>query len=439
MAAESSPRYSTDTRTLRPGDVYVAIRGERLDGHDFVGAAVERGAAAVVVDRDVEAPDGVEVVRVDDSIGHLTALASERLARSGAQVVAITGSVGKTTTRAAVVAVLREGFPVVAAEGNLNTPLGLSLLVLNAELDSATKVVMEMGARSAGDIAELVALFPPTVSVVTTVKGVHLETFGTIERIEHEKGEIIAGLPDTGTAILNADDPRVRAMAARTGARCLFYGRADDADLRPDLITVELPMLGEHAVTTALAAAAVGRALGLDDATINRGLARIAPEKGRLVRLPGRNGSVLIDDTYNASPDAVLAAIEVLRGFTANRRLAFLGDMLELGTDEEPAHAAVLDAALDVADVVVVVGPRLARAVQALEPARRSTVRAFASSTDVVEALAGDASLDPQAGDVALVKGSQGMRMERVSAALLAPEIDPASVLPRQSEAWLAQ
>ncbi|MDT0630275.1 UDP-N-acetylmuramoyl-tripeptide--D-alanyl-D-alanine ligase [Rubrivirga sp. S365] len=429
--------YSTDTRTLQPGDTYVAIRGERFDGHDFVPQAVAGGAAAVVVERDVDVPEGVEVVRVESALDHLTSLAHQKMAESGAAVVGITGSVGKTTTKNAAIAVLRERFEVVAAEGNLNTPLGLALTVLNRTFAADSVAVLEMGARIPGDIAELCRLFPPTVSVVTAVQGVHLETLGSLEGVAREKGAIVRALGPEGTAVLNADDARVRAMADGLAARVLLYGAAPDADVGPDIVTATLPLLGEHALSTALAAAAVGRALGLDDAAINRGLAQIQPEKGRLVRLPGRGGSTIIDDTYNASPGATRSALGVLRDLDATRHVALLGDMLELGADEVEQHVVVLDAAREHADLVVAVGEIMGRAAELLNSAGPGgAVLTFATSTDLADALRAGRPFAPGAGDAVLVKGSQGARMERVAAALLDPDVDPADVLARQSVSW---
>ena len=430
--------YSTDTRTLQPGQTYVAITGEVYDGHDFIPQAIEKGAAAIVTEQDLSADvaGDAEVLRVESALGFLTSRAAEAVRESGADVVAITGSVGKTTTKTAILAVLREAFPVVYAEGNLNTPLGLSLMVLNHELRADTRIVMEMGARFEGDIRELCTLFPPTVSVVTNVKGVHLETFGSLDAIEAEKGEIIAGLRDDGTACLNADDPRVRRMAARHDGPVLFYGTAADADVRPDAVTATLPILGDHAIMTALAATAVGRALGLDDATINRGLGKIVPEKGRLARLRGRGESTLVDDTYNASPEATLAALRVLAELEAERRVALLGDMLELGEGEVDEHVRVLEAAAETADLVVAVGPIMARSADRLADAARARIQTVATSAELAASLREGEPFAPGAGDAVLVKGSQGLRMERVSEALLHPDLDPRAVLARQSESW---
>ncbi|MEO0558258.1 MAG: UDP-N-acetylmuramoyl-tripeptide--D-alanyl-D-alanine ligase [Bacteroidota bacterium] len=422
--------FSTDTRTLQPGDTYVAIRGDVHDGHRFIPQALAAGAIGIVTEKDVDVPEGIEVTQVESSIGWLVENASAKVRASDARVVAITGSVGKTTTRAAIEAVASESFHVVASEGNKNTPLGLSLMLVNREIPSGAVLVLEMGARLPGDIRELCEAFPPDVSVVTTVKAVHVETLGSIEGVAREKSEIVRALGPSGIACLNGDDPRARAMADLHEGTSLFFGTGPDCDLGPDLVTTTLPILGDHAMHTALSAFAVGRALGMDDDAINRGLANIAPEKGRLVRLDGANGSTLIDDTYNASPDAAVAALRVLRQLEGNRKVACLGDMLELGETEVAQHADVLRAAAEHADLVVAVGPIMNQAADGL------AIETVASSTELAEQIRTGKAGFPQAGDIVLVKGSQGTRMERVSEALLHPDLDPADVLPRQSTSW---
>ena len=426
--------FSTATRSLQHGDTYVAIVGETHDGHAFVPQAIEKGAAAVV-EREVDAPDGVGVEVVADATEHLVGLASAKVREMGCRTVAITGSVGKTTTRGAIVSVLSQGFRVRSSTGNLNTPLGLSLTVLNADLTPETVLVLEMGARFAGDIRELCAAFPPTVGVVTNVRGVHLETFGSLDGVEREKSEIVRALAEAGTAVLNGDDPRARRMAEVTAGRVLLYGTEPRNDVRPEHVTADLPMLGGHAVYVALAATAVGLALGMGPDAVTRGLEAIEPEKGRLRKLPGVDGSTLVDDTYNASPDAARSALDVLTGLPGDRRTAILGDMLELGPSEVDQHHAVLAHALQRADRVWAVGPIMHDAVMRVSDATRLSL--FKTSRDAAEAVRAG-RLELGAGDVVLVKGSQGSRMERVSEALLAPDTDPASVLPRQTEQWKA-
>ncbi|HIG73574.1 MAG TPA: UDP-N-acetylmuramoyl-tripeptide--D-alanyl-D-alanine ligase [Bacteroidetes bacterium] len=425
--------YSTDTRSIQPGEIYVAIRGEVHDGHRFIPRAIEKGASGIVTEQDVDAPEGVEVIRVESSEDYLVATASEKLRQSGARVVAITGSIGKTTTRAALHAVLAQSFPVVPSEGNRNTPLGLSLLVLNREITADSVLVLEMGARLKGDIKTLCEHFPPDISVVTNVRGVHVETFGSIDGVQREKSELVRALGPEGVAVLNADDPRTRAMADLHEGTTLLYGRAEDADLRPDAVRVDLPILGDHAILTALSAVAVGRALGMDDDAIQRGLAAIQPEKGRLAKLPGRDGSTLIDDTYNASPDAALAALDVLAGLPSERRIAVLGDMLELGETEVEQHIDVLRAATERADRVIAVGAIMARAAPSVPG-----VEPVATSADLAESIRQRGVDWPREGDVILVKGSQGARMERVSEAVLSPDVEASDVLPRQTPQWKA-
>ena len=448
------PHYSSDTRTLQPGDTFVAVRGERTDGHAYLAEAVARGATTLIVENGAAVsgvPGGVEIMRVPDTIVHLGELARRRLAEQRPVVVAVTGSMGKTTTRNAIATVAAQGFPVIAPKGNLNTLLGLSLTVLN-ELHTAEQggagavLVAEMGAYQRGDLAQICAYIRPDIAVVTNVRPVHLERMGSIENVALAKGEIVEALTERGTACLNADEPLVAAMAPRCRGRVLAYGAQAPAAISPALIQAPIPLLGAYQVYTALAAFSVGRCLGLSDAAINAGLAQLKPEKGRLKRLPGLNGSWLIDDTYNASRDSMLAALEVLAapemraapvglaGQPAARRMAVLGDMLELGSVEQAAHREVVARALVAADSVVLVGPRLAAAAAELGAGPRVTT--FANSREAGAAQAAGQLLHPQPGDLILLKGSEGMRMERITEQLIAPEVDREHELPRQDVAW---
>ncbi len=432
-------RFSHDTRSMQPGDYYVAIHGERYDGHDFIPQALAQGAAGLVIERDLPAdlvvPHHVEVRRVANSVEYLAQLAKQRIESYGTQVIAVTGSVGKTTTKRALVSVLSRYFPVVTPRNNLNTLLGIALTVVNELTSPDQKLVVEIGMYYRGIIARVCEFIPPLIGVVTSVQPVHLETMGTIENIALAKGELVEALPPHGIACLNADDPRVRAMQDRCKGRVLFYGAHPESDVHPAHITVRLPLLGSYQIYTAMAVIAVGRCLGLSDEQINQGLAELTPEKGRLVPLPGVNGVRLIDDTYNASLTSTLAALEVLSQHET-RRIAFLGDMLELGSEEQASHRAVLTYALEVADQLVLVGPRLALAWQQLAPTPRQPVALFATSQEVVAALADATLYQPTPGDVVLVKGSAGMRMERVVQALLSPELDSHMVLVRQEASW---
>ena len=444
--------YSKDTRTIEPGDIYVAIHGERHDGHDFIPEAIEKGASGIVTEQDlaergVDVPEDVEVIRVDDSIGYLTEQATQKIGRLDPDIVAITGSMGKTTTKNALLAVLGEAFNVIASEGNKNTPLGLSLLILNREITPETKLVLEMGARLEGDLKELCGYFPPDVSVVTNVRRVHIETFGSIEGVQREKSEIVRALGPDGTACLNGDDPRVLAMDEVHEGETITYGTGADCDVQPDRITATLPSLGEPARYTALAAISAGLAFGLPEEQINEGLEKMEPEKGRLQRLRGRDGSVLIDDSYNASPEAVRAALGVIdeqaeeqkNEHGSARRIVFLGDMLELGDSEVEDHADVLGDALQSVEIVHAVGGIMTQGAETLPPQQRERVTLHENSSDLADALRDGRVYQPRRGDVVLVKGSQGGRMERISEVLLHPDLDPADVLPRQSKSWKAK
>ncbi|MDE2769749.1 MAG: UDP-N-acetylmuramoyl-tripeptide--D-alanyl-D-alanine ligase [Bacteroidota bacterium] len=430
--------FSTDTRTLQPGDTFVAIRGERHDGHDFVQQAFDRGASDAVTERKIAGVREDQLTIVPNTVIHLAELAHERVARARARVVAITGSVGKTTTRNAVAQVLQGAGPVVASVGNLNTLLGSSLTLVNSDLRSNACLVLEMGATKKGDLSEITTYFKPDVSIVTNVRGVHLETFGSLDGVEEAKGELVRALGPDGIACLNADDPRTRAMVAYCRGEHLFFGIAPDAQITPLDITANISLLGDHVIYVALAAFAAGRAMGMEPKVINEALCRIKPEKGRLNRLPGKSQSVLIDDTYNASPDAVKAALNVLDKHPAERRVVFLGDMLELGSVEHEEHLSALREAASIADYVYGCGPRMQLAVNELPPEIALNVRGFQSSKEIASELVRGRIYRPKRGDVILVKGSQGARMERVSRALLAEDISPESVLPRQTAAWLA-
>ena len=430
--------FSTDTRTLQPGDTYVAIRGERHDGHDFVQQAFDRGASDAVTERKIAGVREDQLTIVPNTVIHLAELAHERVVRARARVVAITGSVGKTTTRNAVAQVLQGAGPVVASVGNLNTLLGLSLTLVNSDLRSNACLVLEMVATKKGDLSEITTYFKPDVSIVTNVRGVHLETFGSLDGVEEAKGELVRALGPDGIACLNADDSRTRAMVAYCRGEHLFFGIAPDAQITPLDITANISLLGDHVIYVALAAFAAGRAMGMEPKVINEALCRIKPEKGRLNRLPGKSQSVLIDDTYNASPDAVKAALNVLDKHPAERRVVFLGDMLELGSVEHEEHLSALREAASIADYVYGCGPRMQLAVNELPPEIALNVRGFQSSKEIASELVRGRIYRPKRGDVILVKGSQGARMERVSRALLAEDISPESVLPRQTAAWLA-
>lgn len=428
-------RVVVDSRKSAGGALFVALMGERVDGHAFVLDAAGHGARGAIVRRDWEPPEtlptGMALIRVDDPLAALQRFAAWWRARHDVQVVAITGSVGKTSTKEVTGAVLARRFDTLRTEGNLNNEIGLPLTLLGLT-GKHQKAVVEMGAGYAlGELTLLCEIARPEISVVTNVHPVHLERLGTIERIAQNKSEIVAALPHTGTAVLNRDDPRVFAMREVTRARVLTYGLDPAADVqavdiesrglqgvqftlgyRPDgtSLPVRLPLLGQHSVHTALAAAAAAHAAGMSWPDIVNGLQAVDVQV-RLIVVPGKHESTLIDDSYNASPASTLAALNLLEEMQG-RRIAVLGDMLELGSYEQEGHRKVGRKAATAARVLIVVGS-LGRLIG--EEALRSGMdpdRVFfaADNGQVIDYLS--ERLRP--GDFVLVKGSRGLHMEEI-------------------------
>lgn len=426
---------AVDSRLVTAGQLFVALPGERTDGHLHLDEAVARGAAALIVTRNVEGParsGDVTIVRVADALAALGAVAAGWRRRFRPLVVGVTGSIAKTSTKEAIAAVLAGELRTLKSEGNQNNEVGLplTLLRLGPEHEAA---VLEMGMYVSGEIADLAALARPSIGVVTAVQPVHLSRIGTIEAIERAKGELLEALPPDGTAVLNADDPIVTRMDARSVARAVRYGFAEAADVRATdvesagasgmrfrLVTragergVAVPVLGRLSVHNATAAAAVGLATGLGLDAIVAGLEGGwgAPHRVELVRL---RGLTVIDDSYNASPGSVTAALELLAGLPG-RRVAILGTMLELGDAHDEGHRAVGGAAAGVAELLVVVGPEAGGIVEGaleagLDPGRIHTATDADEALDVLRPRLRDR-------DVILVKASRGIALDRVVDAL---------------------
>ena len=427
---------SIDSRTLEVGEAFFAIRGHHLDGHAFVRDAAARGASCLIVHHlPDQIPPDVPVILVDDTTRALARLAAFHRSRFAIPLVAVTGSNGKTTTKEMVAAVLAALGPVLKSAASFNNQWGLPLTLLKLRSEHQAAVV-ELGANQRGEIAALAEVARPTVGIVTTVAAVHTEFFGSLEEVQREKGALVRAIPAEGRVILNGDDARVRAMAGEARCPVLFYGMSAEADVRAAgpideavqgvsftlevggaRSLVRLAFAGRHNVLNALAAAAAGTALGLSLPEIVQGLERARPLKGRCVwRRAGRVR--ILDDTYNANPAAVDAALAILaRAQGAGRILVALGDMLELGERAEAAHreAGCKVAQLGVAEFVGV--GLLAR--HAAEAARDAGL----AESHHVETTEGAVALLLKRlvpGDCLLVKGSRGMRMERVVDALVA-------------------
>jgi UDP-N-acetylmuramoyl-tripeptide--D-alanyl-D-alanine ligase len=431
---------STDTRAIAPGSAFVALRGERFDGHDFLPEAARAGAACAVVaeGRAGAAPPGIALLAVPDTLEALGGIARLHRRRFAIPVVGVTGSNGKTTTREMIAAILATRGPVLKTEGNLNNEVGVPITLLRLGPEH-TAAVIEMGMNHRGEIGRLTAIAEPRVGVVTNAFPAHLEGLGTVDGVADAKGELYQGLPPDGVVVANADDPRMLRRARKSGRRVLTFsgGRDREADvvvldvlsqdpqgirfllgIGTKELEVRLPLVGEHNAANAAAAAAVALALGCSDREIVRGLADVRPV-GRRLRIERlASGVLLVDDCYNANPASMKAALRTLRQLAgAGRALAALGDMLELGTAEGELHRELgRDAAAAGLDLLATFGPRTRLSHEAALAAGLAPASAF--HTEDPLALADFVRERLLPGDALLVKGSRGMKLERLVEAL---------------------
>lgn len=432
-----------DSREVVPGGLFVAFVGERADGHDHAAAAVGSGAAAVLGSR----PVGVPAVLVDDPRSALQALARRLLAElADVTVVGLTGSQGKTTTKDLLAAVLADAGETVATQGSFNNELGLPLTVLRAG-PGTRFLVLEMGARGVGNLRELCAIARPDIGLVLNVGKAHIGEFGTQDEIAVAKAELVEALADDGTAVLNADDARVAAMARRTRARVTTYGRDAAADVRiegeelgpdgcpafrlvhgPHSADVRLRLLGAHQASNAAAAAAVGLTVGMTLDEVASSLAAVTSLSRWRMELHERaDGLVVLNDAYNANPDSMAAALQALAALARGRgarSVAVLGEMRELGESAAAEHRAVGRLAVDLGVTCVVgVGAVAEDVVRGAEEALREHGTAQGEEPVLVkdnEAAASWLRDRAVAGDVVLVKASRGAALDEVADALLA-------------------
>ena len=417
----------TDSRTVTPGCLFVALRGERFDGHKFVGEAARQGAAAALIDREPE-PGGLPAVLVPDARLALGRLAAYWRRQLKAKVVAITGSNGKTSVKEMTAHILSRAAACLATEGNLNNDIGVPLTVLRC-LKSHRYAVVEMGMNRPGEIANLAAIVAPDVACVTNAGLAHLAGLGSVRAIAEEKGQVYAALSARGVAVVNADDQFADYWRGLAPGRVVTYGLKAAADVSatyalgpagselmlktpsaPAPLPVTLAVLGRHNVVNALAAAAIAVALDIPGQTIREGLGAVRPVHGRLAAGPGYAGSCLIDDTYNANPDSARAALDVL-AHASGERWFVLGDMAELGPDAARLHGAFGEAAAQSGIEHLLTFGDLASHASHSFGARARHYR------DIEELIA-DLRPALHKGAVVLVKGSRSTRMERVVAGL---------------------
>jgi len=445
---------TVDSRQVIPGSLFVALPGENVDGHDYVVEAFRRGAAFALVQRELNDAFSVLDLRVNpqslsldsfqfevdkplcilvkDSLKALQQAAHFWRRQLNLRVVGITGSVGKSTTKELVAEVLSQRYRTLKSPGNLNNEIGLPLTLLSLS-EGYERAVLEMGFYVPGEISFLCDLAQPVIGVLTNIGTVHAERAGSQEEIARGKAELVQALPSDGFAVLNYDDPKVIMMAELTQAKVFTYGLDESADLwadeveglglegirfrlhyRDEVLYLRVPLIGRHSVHTALRAAAVGLIEGLTWQEIVNGL-RSGTTHLRLMAVRTEIGALVLDDTYNASPESMLAALNLLEELDG-RKVAVLGDMLELGMYEWRGHELVGIRASQVVEKLFTVGER-GRMIAA------AACRAGLSSANISELETTDQaidllkqSLEPQ--DVVLVKGSRGMRMDRIVAAL---------------------
>jgi UDP-N-acetylmuramoyl-tripeptide--D-alanyl-D-alanine ligase len=430
-----------DSRCIRPGCIFVALPGENTDGHDFVPAAINAGAKLIVITRAAEqAADLIElangrdvaIVLVDDGLRAIQALAAYHRSRLHCEVLGITGSTGKTSTKDFVMAALSPSKRTVGTEGNRNNELGVPLTVLAANADTEVLVV-EMGMRGMGQIAQLCEIARPTLGLLTNVGTSHIELLGSQDAVAEAKGELVRCLPATGVAFLNGDDEYSERIASTTAASVTLYGLSDDCAVRAEDIeldaeshatftlvsasgraSVKLPVPGRHNVYNALAASAVALQLGISPEAIAERLGSAGISGMRMQVINTASGLTIVNDTYNANPASMRAAVDTLAAMaTQNRRIAVLGDMAELGSLTELAHFRIGESVARLGiDELITVGERACRIA---DGARAERMRAeHVHVTQDAESAAGVLSALAEAGDVVLVKASRVMGLEIV-------------------------
>lgn len=423
----------TDSRSLPPASLFVALRGDRFDGHDFVEAAVRAGARAVLVDREGDAklgPSSVPRLVVADTLKALGQIARHARMLRRQPVLAVTGSNGKTTTKELIAAALSTRGEVHKTEGNLNNLIGLPLTLLRWP-ESSWACVVEMGMNARHEIERLAEIAAPQVGIITVVGAAHLEGLGTIESVARAKGELFERMPADGVAVVNDDDPLIKSICEPlAGARRkVRFGRAPGVDVRlvehrvsaagialrfdvaGTVIDTELPLPGVHNAMNAAGAAAVAWVAGIAPHDIAAGLSRVKVPGSRLRVLRDVGPGVgVLDDTYNANPQSMIASFETLRGLASGRRVAVLGDMFELGEASDGLHREVGEAAAASGIAwLLALGPCAPATAQGAR-SRGAEAKAYES----MDALVADLDAGLQRGDWVVVKGSRGMQMERV-------------------------
>lgn len=462
-------RIAYDSRLTQPHDLFVALKSLRADGHQFINDAIAAGATAILcVQPPHHVPEHVTVLTCADVLHTLSRWASQYLHDCGSTVVAVTGSVGKTSTKRAIATLLGHEHHVFRSSRSFNSELGLSVALAGLEPEHEW-AVLEFGADRHGDIQRLAHLFPPKIGVVTTVGATHLTAFETLEGVAREKSSLIQALPADGWAVLNGDDPLVLAMAQQTPAWVLTFGSGAHCDVwfsnvryrhdgtRFDLhghsdgelptgakrtgrdawsLPIQIKTLGISGVRATVAAIATALACQIPLQTIIERISLIEPAAGRLRPLRAKGGGWLIDDSFNAAPPSMLVALDTLKALKARRRIAILGEMADLGASNAHYHEQIGKYAASIADIIITKGEHATQIARAATEEASRLGREIQITPVYTAAAAIVALPELRPDDVILVKGSAEARMERVAAGLLAPDVAPDAVLVRQEKAW---
>ena len=418
----------TDSRSVTEGDLFIALRGERFDGHDFVEAAFERGASAALIERSWDGAGrslSGPLLAVDSTLLALGAMAHAYRRRYDLPVVAVVGSAGKTTTKELIAAVLGKRYQVLKTVGSENNEIGVPRTLLQLSPNHEA-VVLELAARRVGDIEYLCSIAEPTIGVLLNIGTAHLEYFESVEGVAKAKGELLDYLGESLTALVNADDRVVVQEVQRTKGRLLTFGFVRESGFRGEGLVldqegcghfllhnnpIELKIPGRHNAYNGLAAASIGRILDGDWEDIQHALAQFEPVSMR-AEIVRKDGLVVINDCYNANPDSMLAALELLGDVPGARKIAFLGDMLELGPQSGDLHAAVGAEVATKADILLATGKQSKELVAAARSAGMDETQA--RHFDNLDLAAEFISANMCRGDVVLVKASRAMAFDRV-------------------------
>ncbi len=467
MSKHAPPEFSDfsyDSRLTRPGDLFLALRTPRADGHDHIAAALVAGAAGVVCVQPPRNSGGAAVLLTDNPEALAQRWAAHRLRHVAPRVIAVTGSVGKTSAKHAMATILQGLAPTFESRQSFNSLLGLPVALAHLH-DEHRFAVLEFGSGQAGEIERLARLFPPAIAVVTSVSEVYLKEFGSLANIAREFGALVAALPPEGYAVLNGDDPHIAAMGAGSTTQIVTFGRrptchlwassvslslqgttlrlhwqgAEGIAAPPAEIEAHIALLGEPAVITALAAVSVALVCGLSLAAAVESLAQVAPLPGRLCPLPAQSGALLLDDTFDASLPSVLAGLRTLRTLPAQRRIVLLGELTDAGTDAATACSQIGEMAGSFADWLICKGDwgqKVVQAARQVRPANGAPLQTAIVHT--AAAVLRSLPADLGAGDLVLLKGSAAARMERIAAGLLDAEAQASHLLVRQEPGWSA-